>query len=103
MKSLFYRIEEKFISPIKKYPAEFIILLLLLWLPSAYIEAENPWHLLKIMVAGVTLMHNIQFLFNVALAYLATAIIHYIKHLSKPLGIMVFALVETIMLGMFVI
>lgn len=70
MKSLFYRIEEKLISPIKKYLAEFIILLLLLlWLPSAFIEAENTWHLLKKMVAGVILMHNIQFLFNVALAY----------------------------------
>lgn len=103
MKSIFYRIEEKFISPIKKYPAEFIIILLLLWLPAAYIEAENPWHLLKIMVAGVILMHNIHFLFNVALAYLTIAIFHYIKHLSRPLGITAFALVETIMLGMLVI
>lgn len=52
------------------------------------------------MVASVILWHNFQFLFDVAIAYLITAIIHNIKLLSNPLGIMAFALVETIMLGM---
>ena len=58
--------------------------------------------MLKKVVSSVILWHNFQFLFNVALAYLIIAVIYYIKKLSRVLGITVFALVETIMFGLFV-
>ena len=102
MKSLFYRFEEKLLSPIKAHPTEIILFLVLLWLPTLYAESADNWQMLKKMVASVILWHDFQFLFNVALAYLIIAVINYIKNLSRVLGITVFALVETIMFGLFI-
>ena len=102
MKSLFYCLEEKLLSPIKAHPTEFVLFLFLLWFPTLYTESENGWQMLKKVVSSVILWHNFQFLFNVALAYLIIAVIYYIKKLSRVLGITVFALVETIMFGLFV-
>ena len=102
MKSLFYSLEEKLLSPIKAHPTEFVLFLFLLWFPTLYTESENGWQMLKKVVSSVILWHNFQFLFNVALAYLIIAAINYIKHISRTLGVSVFALVETIMFGLFV-
>ncbi|MGN0234383.1 MAG: phosphoethanolamine transferase [Bacteroidaceae bacterium] len=58
--------------------------------------------MIKVMVANVILRHNLQFLFNVALAYLTIAVIHYIRNISRLLSISLFVLVECILIAMFI-
>ena len=91
---LFRQYENLILNPIKQYPVEFIVILLLLCFPVIYISSDSSFWRFKTGINILLLRHNNgQLLFDIALSYILTVSVYRLCKINK-VGFLFFIFIE---------
>lgn len=83
MKEIILNVVSAILQPIKKFPLEFLILIILFWFPSVYVYTESWLGRIKYMILCMSMRLSSQFLFIVALSYICTCLLFLSYKYSK--------------------
>lgn len=83
MKEIILNVVSAILQPIKKFPLEFLILIILFLFPSVYVYTDSWLGRIKYMILCMSMRLSSQFLFIVALSYICTYLLFLSYKYSK--------------------